>query len=129
MNATLQSWARALGGEVSGDQVLCPGPGHSPKDRSLSVKIGKDGQPVVSFVTLATIGKPAATTCVNASAWSHSNRMVAAKPWRHTIFATQQPARCDTGKSASRRRTEPSHSTSSPPAETAPATYYMAPSG
>ena len=47
MNATLQSWARALGGEVSGDQVLCPGPGHSPKDRSLSVKIGKDGQPVV----------------------------------------------------------------------------------
>ena len=47
MNATLQSWARDLGGEVSGDQVLCPGPGHSAKDRSLSVKIGKDGEPVV----------------------------------------------------------------------------------
>jgi hypothetical protein len=32
--------ARRLGGEVSGrDAVLCPGPGHSPKDRSLSVKL------------------------------------------------------------------------------------------
>ncbi|PNE11945.1 MAG: hypothetical protein CR217_06065 [Beijerinckiaceae bacterium] len=43
----LHSWARALGGEVSGDQVLCPGPGHSAKDRSLSVKIGEDGEPIV----------------------------------------------------------------------------------
>jgi putative DNA primase/helicase len=34
----IQSIARALGGEVySGNQVLCPGPGHSPKDRSLLV--------------------------------------------------------------------------------------------
>jgi hypothetical protein len=33
----LRSIARALGGEVSGSQVLAPGPGHSPKDRSLSV--------------------------------------------------------------------------------------------
>jgi hypothetical protein len=31
--------ARALGGEVSGQQVSAPGPGHSPKDRSLSIKI------------------------------------------------------------------------------------------
>jgi putative DNA primase/helicase len=32
--------ARALGGEVSGrGNVLCPGPGHSPKDRSLSVRL------------------------------------------------------------------------------------------
>jgi putative DNA primase/helicase len=31
--------ARALGGEVAGrDTVLCPGPGHSSKDRSLSVR-------------------------------------------------------------------------------------------
>lgn len=37
MNATLQSWARALGGEVSGSGVNCPGPGHGAKDRSLSV--------------------------------------------------------------------------------------------
>jgi hypothetical protein len=39
---TLQQIARALGGEVVGGQVKVPGPGHSPKDRSLSVK------PVVS---------------------------------------------------------------------------------
>ena len=45
--ATLQSWARALGGEVCGEQVHCPGPGHSADDRSLSVKIGADGEPVV----------------------------------------------------------------------------------
>ncbi len=32
--------ARKLGGEVfGGDTILCPGPGHSPKDRSLSVKL------------------------------------------------------------------------------------------
>jgi hypothetical protein len=31
--------AAALGGDVSGrDTILCPGPRHSPKDRSLSVK-------------------------------------------------------------------------------------------
>ena len=47
MNATLESWARALGGEVCGKQVLCPGPGHSAKDRSLCVTIGEDGQPIV----------------------------------------------------------------------------------
>jgi hypothetical protein len=30
--------ATALGGEVSAGQVFAPGPGHSPADRSLSVK-------------------------------------------------------------------------------------------
>jgi hypothetical protein len=35
----LQTVARALGGEVRGDRVSCPGPGHSAKDRSLSVKL------------------------------------------------------------------------------------------
>jgi RecA-family ATPase len=48
----LQSVARALGGEVSGQQVLCPGPDHSPEDRSLSVKLGvgaPDGFIVNSF--------------------------------------------------------------------------------
>ena len=39
--------AHALGGEVSGRQVLAPGPEHSPKDRSLSVKLGDTGEPVV----------------------------------------------------------------------------------
>ncbi|MBM3543008.1 MAG: hypothetical protein FJX44_00650 [Alphaproteobacteria bacterium] len=36
---TLQELARALGGEVCGNQVRAPGPGHSPKDRSLTVKL------------------------------------------------------------------------------------------
>jgi hypothetical protein len=31
-----------LGGEVTNGQILCPGPGHSPKDRSLSVKFSAD---------------------------------------------------------------------------------------
>jgi hypothetical protein len=42
MTITLQTIARALGGEVSGRQVLAPGPGHSPKDRSLAVSISSD---------------------------------------------------------------------------------------
>ena len=37
LNAALREWARALGGDVSGYSVLAPGPGHSAKDRSLSV--------------------------------------------------------------------------------------------
>jgi putative DNA primase/helicase len=35
----LPSIARALGGVVSAGQVLAPGPGHSRKDRSLSVRL------------------------------------------------------------------------------------------
>jgi putative DNA primase/helicase len=35
----LRSIARALGGDVSGRQVLAPGPNHSPKDRSLAIGI------------------------------------------------------------------------------------------
>jgi putative DNA primase/helicase len=37
----LSDLARALGGEVVGGQVLCPGPGHSPRDRSLSVRVSE----------------------------------------------------------------------------------------
>jgi hypothetical protein len=37
MTVHLRSWAAALGGEVSGRGVICPGPGHSARDRSLSV--------------------------------------------------------------------------------------------
>jgi hypothetical protein len=48
----LQSLARALGGVVSGKEVLAPGPGHSAKDRSLSVTLdpkAPDGFIVNSF--------------------------------------------------------------------------------
>lgn len=31
--------ARLLGGEVSGEPVLAPGPGYSPRDRSLSIRL------------------------------------------------------------------------------------------
>ena len=49
---SLQTVAKALGGEVNGDQVLCPGPGHSAADRSLSIKVdvnAPDGFIVNSF--------------------------------------------------------------------------------
>ena len=39
----LRSQQRALGGEISGKQLLCPGPGHSPRDRSLAVWPSPDG--------------------------------------------------------------------------------------
>jgi putative DNA primase/helicase len=35
----LRAIARALGGEIAGSQVLAPGPGHSGRDRSLSVRL------------------------------------------------------------------------------------------
>jgi putative DNA primase/helicase len=35
---TLEQIARALGGDICGNQVRAPGPGHNPKDRSLSIK-------------------------------------------------------------------------------------------
>lgn len=38
MNA-LRSMAAALGGDVVGRSILCPGPGHSARDRSLSVAL------------------------------------------------------------------------------------------
>src|SRR6476660_4431036 len=47
-----RSIARALGGEVSGQHILAPGPGHSPKDRSLSIKVdptAPDGILIHSF--------------------------------------------------------------------------------
>jgi putative DNA primase/helicase len=34
----LSEYARLLGGELRGQDILCPGPGHSDRDRSLSVK-------------------------------------------------------------------------------------------
>ena len=36
----LRTLARMLGGEIAGrDKVLCPGPGHSRRDRSLQVTL------------------------------------------------------------------------------------------
>jgi hypothetical protein len=38
MICDLRSLARALSGEISGRQVLAPGPGHGRFDRSLSIR-------------------------------------------------------------------------------------------
>jgi RecA-family ATPase len=35
----LRTLQRAIGGEISGGNLLCPGPGHSGADRSLSIKL------------------------------------------------------------------------------------------
>jgi hypothetical protein len=39
MIPSLREAARLLDGDVSGGQILCPGPGHSRRDRSLSVRV------------------------------------------------------------------------------------------
>jgi RecA-family ATPase len=44
---SLREIAAAMGGEVSGKQVLAPGPGHSAGDRSLSIKINDAGDDIV----------------------------------------------------------------------------------
>ena len=50
MISSLREAARLLDGEVSGEQILCPGPGHSRRDRSLSVRVSwTDGFIVHSF--------------------------------------------------------------------------------
>ena len=48
LNMSLEQIARALGGEVSGGQVLAPGPNHSPEDGILAVKPGEKGLVVFS---------------------------------------------------------------------------------
>jgi hypothetical protein len=50
----LRALARALDGEIRGEEVFCPGPGHSTKDRSLSVRLSsetEDGFMVHSFAS------------------------------------------------------------------------------
>jgi hypothetical protein len=45
----LRALRAALSGEISGGQLLCPGPGHSPKDRSLSVRLINGGRDFIVF--------------------------------------------------------------------------------
>jgi putative DNA primase/helicase len=40
----LKQLAHALRGDISGQQVLCPGPGHSARDRSLAVRLAPDSR-------------------------------------------------------------------------------------
>ena len=58
MTTQLRTWAAALRGDVSGASILCPGPGHSERDRSLSVTpsaAAPDGFLVHSFAGDDTI--------------------------------------------------------------------------
>ena len=47
MTITVQELHRALGGDITrgnnGQQVICPGPGHSNNDRSLAVSPSANG--------------------------------------------------------------------------------------
>ncbi len=54
MNLTLEQIAGALGGEINGEQVRAPGPGHSIKDRSLVITI--DGAAPGGFVVHSFAG-------------------------------------------------------------------------
>jgi len=47
VDISLKSIAHILGGELRGNQVLAPGPGHSGKDRSLSITISDSGDDIV----------------------------------------------------------------------------------
>lgn len=48
----IKTAARLLGGDARGNRILCPGPGHSKRDRSLSVTFHADG----SFTTNSFAG-------------------------------------------------------------------------
>jgi RecA-family ATPase len=50
---TLRQIATAMGGEVSGKQVLCPGPSHSAQDRSLSIAPSNETELGVMFNSFA----------------------------------------------------------------------------
>jgi Toprim-like len=92
--------AEALGGEVTNGQVLAPGPGHSAKDRSLSVKLDSnapDGFVVHSFAkddplecrdhVRKRLGLPEFEPKKKASGSSSKNKKGngAAKPWSPII--------------------------------------------
>ncbi len=49
MNSDLRSLAASLGGDVVSGQILAPGPGHSPRDRSMAVRMTADGFLVHSY--------------------------------------------------------------------------------
>jgi putative DNA primase/helicase len=67
--------ARVLGGDVSGrDSIVCPGPGHSRRDRSLSVRLVPDSED--GFVVYSHAGDPIAD-CKD-----HVRERLGLAPWR-----------------------------------------------
>ena len=96
MQINLQQLARALGGEVSGNEVRAPGPGHSAKDRSLAVKIddkAPDGFVVHSFANDDPIAcKDFVREKAGLNAFRASRRPRRASPQR--ILTRTRTARC-----------------------------------
>jgi hypothetical protein len=92
----LSKIAAALGGEVSGQEALVPGPGHSPEDRSLSVKPDPDAPGGFSVHSFAGDDEIACKDYVrsrlgmepwrpNGKANGHAKAKAAAKPYSPTI--------------------------------------------
>jgi hypothetical protein len=84
--------ARALGGDVSGrDSIVCPGPGHSERDRSLSVRLirGSEG----GFSSIATPVTPSASAKITfANGWAsrRGGLAIALAPTSGAIFPSHR---------------------------------------
>ena len=102
--AALRELARALGGDMVGGQVCCPGPNHSPSDRSLAVRPHAsmpDGFVVHSIAV--TIGAPAAITSCGCSG-SRARKVAHVPPLRPLDVRTRRNhGRCKSGGTASTR--------------------------
>jgi hypothetical protein len=74
-----------LGGDLTGpDSANVPGPGHSPNDRSLSIKVSSHTGQIIAVATLATIGGCAKIMSGNGSA-SQSGAMTAPSRGRRSF--------------------------------------------
>jgi hypothetical protein len=79
---TLPEVAKLLGGEVSGDEVRAPGPGHSRVDRSLSVKLDKNAPG--GFVTHSFAGDDP-IFCKD-----YARKKIGLPPWNGSASAPRQ---------------------------------------
>jgi hypothetical protein len=79
MDLTLSQIAHALGGEVRGNQVLAPGPGHSSKDRSLSIKLDPNAP---GGIRSATIRSTAKTMCARNVGSNHLSPTASPTDWQ-----------------------------------------------
>jgi hypothetical protein len=85
---SLQTWARALGGEVSGNSVSAPGPGHSARDRSLSLTPSAVWRPTVSLST-------ASRATIHWFAWTPSAQNLACRPLAQSGHEGLFPSNCN----------------------------------
>jgi putative DNA primase/helicase len=109
MTGDLRAMARALGGEIVGGQVSCPGPGHSPRDRSLAVRLSADAP--MGFIAFSHCGDDW-TLCrddvarrlgFERDAWKRDRRLSQGLSRRQSTTPTKSGRRSDTGMRASTR--------------------------